>query len=205
MSAVARPIHRKNRVRAISARGYGSDVLDTRHDRPGRTTAATMVRAMVAGAVLAPMTFGVLLVWGRVASNAIHLCGWPARIACDSGTPLWWLLPATVTLVALSGVALLAPWAANGRPRFLIGFAHVVWSLGLVPLTYVTRPRTFGWSDLIVGGTWVGVGLGLMAAGTVTIFPSHRGRLTRWGLGLGAVYILLLALVPSILAGVSDA
>ncbi len=150
------------------------------------------------------MAFGVLLVWGRVAGNAIHLCGWPATIACDSGTPLWWLLPATVTVVALSGVAVLVLWVANGQTGHSIGFAHVLWSLGLVPLTFATRPRTFGWSDLIIGGSWIGLGLALFVVAVATMFPAQRRGIARGALLLAVGYVLLLALVPSILAAVTD-
>lgn len=174
--------------------------LDSRHQRP----LPVGLRALIAGASLPPLTLGVLLVWARVAANAIHLCGWPARIACDSGTPLWWLLPATVTLVALSGVTVLVLWVATGRTRYSTGFAHVAWAVSLVPLTYVTRPRTFGWSDLIIGGAWIGMGIILFVAAAVIIFPSHRLFVRRGAAALGITYVVLLAVVPTILAEVAQ-
>jgi len=153
----------------------------------------------VAGVGIVTMSLALLLVGGFVGGNAIHLCGWPARMTCDAGTWLWWLLPTSASIVALAGAALLLRWAFRNRSVYLVGLAHVFWTIGLFPVALMTQPRTFGWSELIVGGVWGGIGIELLRVFGIVTFPANRRTVHRVIIRLWVVYALVLATVPSTL------
>lgn len=97
---------------------------------------------------------------------AVHLCGWPAMIACDPGVPVVWSVLVgglrTVGVVATVDAALFVRAPSPPGGRRLLWWA--VWGPAVAVTTVVTmRDRTLGWADLVLGVGLVAVALGLLA------------------------------------------
>jgi len=158
-----------------------------------------MARLLSAAAAMVVVGWLLYLAWTAVDVYARHLCRWPARISCDDGAGIWWLVP--WSLGALAGIAAwgLVDWARSlGSHR--TAWLMVLWLMGFGPVVVTMGPRQFGLADLWVDTTYLAIGV-LLASVVVTAAAPRRRRLVVGATFVALAVLGLLALaMPSVLS-----
>ena len=162
-----------------------------------------ILRFIVVGALAIVMGASLTLLGDQIGGYAIHLCGWPAEIACETGTWMWWLLPTSAGIVAVAGGIHLVAWALRKGPIHLVGMAHVLWVASLFFVVMGTGPRRLEIGNVALYAAWGGIGIELLRASGLVLFPERRRVVHTVAFVIWAAYIVILLALPSILEGVA--
>lgn len=162
----------------------------------------TAGRLLAAAPAVALMPIVPLLARDAVRSYALHLCRWPARLSCEHGTSIWWLVPIGLALGAAVGAAALAEWARTGR-RAGRAWAVPAWVLGFPLAVAVTRPVLLDWATLLMFAGYAGLGIELtrrLLTGAVPRRLLNAAVAAAW-----VSYAAIVAAVPDLLADAAAA
>jgi len=162
-----------------------------------------ILRFIVVGALAIVMAASLTLLGGQIGGYAIHLCGWPAQITCETGTWIWWLIPASAGVVAAAGGIHLMAWALHKGPIHLVGMAHVLWVASLFFVVMGTGPRRLEIGKIALYAAWGGIGIELLRASGLVLFSRRKRVVHTVTFVIWAAYIVILLALPSILEGVA--